>query len=259
MIVALTLLLGAVVAFASVFLGLGGGAVLVPLLPDVFNLGVREAVATSVFTIFLATSMNTFLFQRQGLVAWPVVLIMGPVSAVTAFLAARVSAFVETRLILMFLIGILSLVVIRGFMASFLKFDYQVAEPLTPRQKGLCFLGGGLAGVTSGLAGVGSGVIISPLMIILKVIEPVKLSPTANANMVFATGAASVAFLANGEFQGGFRWGLIHLDIAVGVFVSAMVLAHFLRPYQNRLPFRAKSLILNAMLVLLIVKSVRML
>src|SRR5690606_31105419 len=127
---------------------------------------------------------------------------------------------------------------------------------LSTKQKVFSGFGGALAGMTSGFVGVGSGVILSPVMIILKSVSPKQLSPTANANMFCATFAASLSNFLSGSPVKWNQWGLIRWDISLGVFLSAAFFAHFLRPHQNKLPFRLKSLILSILLISLIGKII---
>ena len=47
----LILLLGGFVGFISAFLGLGGGVVIVPLLPEILEISSHEAVATSLIEV----------------------------------------------------------------------------------------------------------------------------------------------------------------------------------------------------------------
>ena len=250
---------GLLVSLSSVFLGLGGGILLVPLLPDLFGITLKQAVATSITTIFFVVIVNTYKFHQARLVEWRIVVLMGPASLVTSFLAARLSTTVDPKWILITLAVILALVAVRGIVMSMSKIKYEVVTDLSTGQKAISVGGGALAGAASGFAGIGSGAILSPLMIILKIIEPAKLSPTANANMLFATGAGTLGFLTAGEFQNWSQWGNIRLDIAAGIFVVATILGGFLRPHQNKLPFIAKAILLNFLLLFLIGKVVYML
>lgn len=246
--------MGLFVSLVSVFIGLGGGILLVPLLPTVFGLSVHEAVATSLLTIVFVVSENTYRFHQKGLVRWPVVSMMGPVSAVTAVVAAQLSQSVDPDIILWALVGLLILVAIRTLLSSLLSKNYQAVDDLGAKEKLLSMFGGGLAGLASGFAGVGSGVILSPVMIFLKTVKPEQLSPTANANMMCTTAAASVSFLLSGSLVKWNQWGLVRWDIALGLFISASFFSRFLRPHQNKLPFAMKSLLLSLLLISLISK-----
>ena len=248
--------MGLLVSLVSIFLGLGGGLLLVPLLPFFLDLTIKEAVATSLLTIAFVVSHNTFKFHQAKLIRWPVVLWMGPASAITAIVATQISQRVDGRYILMALLGLLALVALRTLVFSFVSKSYQAKKTMGPADKGLSLLGGALAGTASGFAGVGSGIILSPVMIFLKTVKPEQLAPTANANMTITTIAASLSFIVSGEFVKWNQWGLIRWDIACGVFISAAFFGHFFRPHQNKLPFGIKSLLLSVLLIVLIAKII---
>ncbi len=252
-------LMGLCVSLVSVFIGLGGGILLVPLLPEIFQLSVHEAVATSLLTIVFVVSENTYKFHKMGEVNWKVVRLMGPISAVTAIIASQLAQQVDSNMILMALLLILILVAARTLFSSLLSKDYQAVEELTFSQKAFSVGGGAVAGLTSGFAGVGSGVILSPVMIFLKSVTPAQLTPTANANMMCTTLAASLSFIYSGELVKWNQWGLVRWDISLGIFLSAAFFSRFLRPHQNKLPFSIKSLLLALLLILLIFKIMRQL
>ena len=60
------------------FLGLGGGALIVPFLPIAAPMAQVEVIATSLFTILLVVVNNTISFHRKKLVSWKFALVMGP-------------------------------------------------------------------------------------------------------------------------------------------------------------------------------------
>ena len=250
-------IMGLLVSLVSVFIGLGGGILLVPLLPEIFGLTVHEAVATSLLTILFVVSENTYRFHQQNLIAWPVVWLMGPTSAVLAAIAAQASQQVDEEIILLVLVFLLFLIAVRTLFASLLNKPYVPRESLEGKERGVALIGGGIAGLTSGFAGVGAGVMLGPIMIFLRAVRPEQLSPTANANMVFTTLAASLSFVASGHAVKWNQWGLVRWDIALGVFISAAFCGYFLRPHQNKLPFKMKSLILALLLLFLIYKILK--
>ncbi len=249
-------LMGLCVSLVSVFIGLGGGILLVPLLPTLFGLSVHEAVATSLLTIVFVVTENTYKFSKMKVVNWPVVKLMGPFSAIFAVIAARLSQKADGDLILTVLVLLLILVALKTFLTSFSKKEYRPIKDFGVREKILAGGGGALAGLTSGFAGVGAGVILSPVMIFLRLVFPHQLVPTANANMMFTTLAASLTFIFSGHVVKWNQWGLIRWDIALGVFLCAGFFSHFFRPHQNKLPFKIKSLLLAFLLTFLIVKVV---
>ena len=249
-------IMGLFVSLVSVFIGLGGGIVLVPLLPSIFRLNIHESVATSLFTIFFVVSENTYRFhkEKQELINWPVVFLMGPVAAFMAMISAKISQKVNPDRILDVLAIILVLIALKNLFSSFfLSKNYEIL-PLEGRKKIFSIGGGALAGLTSGFTGIGSGVILSPVMIFLKTVKPVQLVPTANASMVFATLGACLSLLIDGQPVRWNQWGPVRWDIALGLFVSASFFSSFFRLHQDKLSLKIKSILLSLVLGGLIFK-----
>lgn len=250
------LILGLFVSLASVFIGLGGGVILVPLFPSVFKLSVHESVATSVLIVFLVVSENTYRFhkEKQDLINWLVVWSMSVPATFTAIIASQISKKVNPDRIFDVLVIILILIALKNLFFSFSKKDRSCLSTLGIKEKLFSAGAGALAGLTSGFAGVGSGVILSPIMILLKIVKSVQLVPTANASMVFATLGACLSFFVTGKPVQWNQWGLIRLDIALGLFISASLFSSFFRPYQDKLSIKIKSLLLSLVLSGLIFK-----
>ncbi len=254
MIFFILLVLGFLTSLVSVFLGPGGGIIMIPLLPLVGGLTVHEAVATSLVTIFCVVSDNAYRFSKNSLVRWPVVGLMGPLAIPSAIIAALVAPSVDERLILTVFLTLLIFVALRTLLSAFLNRDYEVSDNFTFSQKVFLPMGGLLAGTTSGFTGVGAGIILAPLMIFLKVVRPEQLVPTANATMMCTTFAGSLTYIYNGELVKWNQWGLIRWDVALVIFMVSSFFSSYFRPHQNKLPLRMKSILLFLLLVLLILR-----
>jgi len=246
MIFMAVVLLGLLVSLVSVFLGLGGGTLLVPLLPTFFGISIHQAVATSVLTIFLTVSSNTVFFHRQGLVNWSLVFLMGPPALVTAFIAGYFGQRMDECFILGLLMILLGAIGIKNILQ---RGEYKQVWPLSFRQKFGASLGGVLGGLGSGLAGIGSGSIFSSTVIVLKMVEPRQLSPTANGCMVLTSFGAVLSFLIGGMNGEGSWDQWIQWPLSVSIFLVSQGFAYFLRPKQNSLPFLLKSTILSILLL----------
>src|SRR5687767_6470439 len=90
-LVFLCLTLGLIVGASSTLFGIGGGIFVVPLLTLFTGMSTFEAVATSLFTVFLVTLVNTIEFSRKGFVRWPIGLLLGIPSAVVAVVSGAVA------------------------------------------------------------------------------------------------------------------------------------------------------------------------
>ena len=79
------LLMGGLVGATSSLLGLGGGFMIVPLLPLITGIDHREAIATSLMTILFISSTNSYFFHKQSLVKWKLALALGSSTAIGSY------------------------------------------------------------------------------------------------------------------------------------------------------------------------------
>ena len=95
MILLLVGILGLVVGLLSTLLGLGGGILIVPALPLLIDLGQKSTIATSLLTISMLVSVNSWSFHKKGRVIWPVAIPIGIATAISAlgfsFIASRMN------------------------------------------------------------------------------------------------------------------------------------------------------------------------
>ena len=98
------LVIGAAVGFFAGLLGIGGGAVMVPLLVLVFS--AQGLPAEHILHVALGTAMATIMFtsissmrahHAHGAVDWPVARAMAPGILTGAFFAALLAGFIPTR------------------------------------------------------------------------------------------------------------------------------------------------------------------
>ena len=118
-----------------------------------------------------------------------------------------------------------------------------------------------LTGGTSALTGTGSGVIISPLLLNWGGLKNSQVSPTANAVMIFTTLSGTLAFLSlpqnlTDTQTNPMKYGLIHIDQVLILFVSASLCAYFGRKYQNKLNSQQRKWILGSLLLTLAIKMI---
>ena len=250
------LIIGFFSGLVSVFLGLGGGMVLVPLLMELFSLTLVQSVALSVFITFLVTSTNSYKFHRQGLVDWHIVGWVGPVTALSSLGGAWISPSVGESWMTWVLVFVLFFIFIKTLF--FLFFHPHLLDEKRQRDWKFYFglmAGGSLAGWVCGMAGMGAGVILSSLLILLKAVGPKQLSPTANANLALASGGATWAYLQQDmgpyPLSNSLYWFLIF-----GIYVCAFFFTALFRPHQSRLPQKWKLLFLSLWIFMAMVKLV---
>ncbi len=215
--------IGGLGGVVSVFLGLGGGILFVTLLPMFAEISHRETVATSLLTTFLIVSLNSYFFARQSLVKWKVVFTIVPSAAIGSYTAATLSHFIGERHLQFIFVGVIFLLALRTFL--------NVPGAKKNIRWPLASLVGVSVGGASGLAGIGAGVILSPVLLNWGGVKGYEVSPTSNAVMVFTTLFATLVFFEL-PHDNMARFGLIHMDKVLVLFVAASVCAHFGRSYQ---------------------------
>ncbi|MEC0271945.1 sulfite exporter TauE/SafE family protein [Peribacillus frigoritolerans] len=83
-----------VVGFSSGLFGIGGGALMVPVMMLLFFFPSHMAVATSMFMVFLSSITNSITHISLGNVNWPYAFALIP----GAWFGAKLGAFINTRL-----------------------------------------------------------------------------------------------------------------------------------------------------------------
>ena len=170
------LLTGMVVGLLSTVFGVGGGIIMVPVLSLILPYSHVEAVATSLATIFLVVSVNTYFFNKKKLVVWRIVFWIAITSGVCSLLAAWAATMVPEKILIGLFICILFWIAIQTFLIR------AENEPLpwNKTRKIIPLLIGILSGTIAGPTGVGGGAITTPLMLKTGLVAPVQAPPTSN-------------------------------------------------------------------------------
>ena len=209
---------GIAVAFISTLFGLGGGIIMVPILSLILPYSHLEAVATSLMTILMVASFNTYNFNKKKVIVWSVVPWIALTSSIFAFISAYFSTYVPEDLLILIFLGFLLWVASQTFL---LAPDSEHEDK--PQSKKIIPLGiGTLSGMISGVTGIGGGGITTPLMLVSGLVKNVQAAPTSNAIMIFTTLFASISF-AYADFQAGgyLTIGYIHMDTALLLFAGS--------------------------------------
>lgn len=249
------LLLGVGIGVVSAFLGLGGGILIVPLLPLVTTLNQHEVIGTSLFTILLVVTNNTIQFHFKKLVVWRAALIMGPISAVFAYFFAGLGLVLPESVLVAILAAVCFL------MSTWTMIKKQPKAEIVKLKLDhvvLVFLifASAVAGALSGLLGIGSGMIVGAVLLNLRALPNAMLSPTNNAIMMFTCAAGAFVYMQGGMDEEAFTIGRVHLIEAILLFTGAFLSSQFARKYQHMLPAYIRKWFLGGLLLLLGIKSV---
>lgn len=175
---------GCAIGLFSSFFGIGGGALIVPVLYSLYP-GIEDTVviSTSLGSIFFMTMINSFNFYKAKLApAKRVVIIFGINALLGGFLGSQLTYMVNTEVSKKIIAITLILIVFKNLFFKTKKSDGAMKDSeLNLAMTG--FFGAFVSSVT----GLGGGVIFVPMLISL-VRLPVKLVPAySNVIMVFAT------------------------------------------------------------------------
>ena len=163
-------LMGTLVGFLGGFLGVGGGAVMIPLLnywvfpslrvsPEVV---IHLCFGTTLAIIIPGSFAGSLAQTRIGNVNWRVVSLLAMPGIPGSFLGSTIAAYLPSH-VLRPLFGIL-LIIISAQMFLQKKVPGETTDPSSPRLSAILIVGA-VVGLFSGLFGLGGGVIAIPLMV----------------------------------------------------------------------------------------------
>lgn len=272
MVLLSALLLGLGVGLLSSFLGVGGGILMVPLMPHLFAIDGRVAVATSLFTVFITVFFNTLMFARRKLMDFKLIFAIGMVAALSGFLTSFTTGWVQPRTLRYILAGVLILLgchlllslfgnrervkspsTAKGMASPVESAEGQMSEPFRLGQWVLLVTLGIGAGVLSAFTGVGSGLLLTPVLVVAMVGQPQKVVPTVNGIMAMTTSFSVLGYLMQdpGQNMHPYQLGYVRLDIAFLLLVAALSAGRIGQLYQSSLSARARKQLLVVLLFLL--------
>ena len=249
---------GIVAGLAAGLFGIGGGAVIVPVLYFLLTaLGYEEtamhvAVATSLATIILTSIRSVMAHNKRGAVDWDVIKGWSPWIVLGAILGQLIAGFVSKEgLTLVF--G--SLLLILAMQLYFGRPNWKLADDLpagAPRA-GL----GGLLGALSAIMGIGGGTFGVSLMTICG--RPIHQAVATAAGFGVAIGLpGAIVAIANGLGKAGLPpFSLGHVNVPAFVLISACTVT--MAPVGAALAHRLDAGLLRKLFgILLVLVSIRM-
>jgi uncharacterized membrane protein YfcA len=249
--------LGAVAGFFAGLLGVGGGAIMVPVLALMF--ATQGFPQEHLMHLSLGTSMATIIFTSisslrahhgHGAVIWPIVRTIAPGIVVGTLAGAQVAAAVPTRPLAIFFAVFIGYVAVQ----MILNVKPKPSREL-PGRTGMFAVGAGIGGI-SALVAIGGGSLSVPFMTWCNVRMhqaigtsaaiglPIALAGTAGY-MLAGHGAAS---LPPGSF------GFIYLPALAGTVVASMLVAPFGARAAHALPVATLKKVFALVLLLLLAK-----
>jgi uncharacterized membrane protein YfcA len=230
---------GVFVGFFAGLLGIGGGAVMVPILSLTFasrgfssDHVVHMALATSMATIIPGAFASAWTHHQHQAVNWDVLRKMVPGILVGTFSGAITAHFASTAFLKSFFVGFIC------FLAVQLLFDIRPkSRHALPGSTGL-FAFGVLMGVISSFAGIG-GAVLSIAFLTWCNMRMHEAIGTAAAIGVPLAIAGTVGFVATGMMDRELPpWslGYVYLPAFAGIAITSFVVAPLGAKLAHRMP-----------------------
>ena len=249
--------------FTGVFagmLGVGGGAVMVPILAMMFSAQafpdahlMHLALGTSMATIIFTSLSSLRAHHQHGAVLWPIVRAISPGIIVGTLTGAHFAAQVPTRPLAVFFAVFMSYVALQLILNVKPKASRQL-----PGAAGMFAVGSGI-GVISALAAIGGGTMSVPFMTWCNVKMHNAIGTSAAIGFPIAV-AGTVGYLWSGSAamqDGGLpagSYGFIYLPALAGTAIASMLAAPFGARMAHRLPVATLKKVFAVVILLLLAK-----
>ncbi|TAL07711.1 MAG: sulfite exporter TauE/SafE family protein, partial [Porticoccaceae bacterium] len=234
--------IGAVAGLVAGVFGLGGGAVVVPVLifafqwqgmaPEVLT---HMAIGTSLATIVVTAMSAIRTHQRRGAIRWRLVAQLVPGVLVGTMLGGLVAARLKGEL-LQFGFGAFLLLV-----AFQMAFGVRVqAREGQPPGRALQTGAGATIGFASGIFGIGGGSLTVPYLSWCR--EPMVIAVATSSALglpIALSGAATYVFGGHGDLAlPEWSWGFVYLPALLGIVATSTPFARWGARLAHRLPER---------------------
>jgi len=251
------LALGAVAGFFAGLLGVGGGAIMVPVLAMMF--AAQGFPGTHLMHLALGTSMATIVFtsissfrahHKHGAVIWPIVRDIAPGIVVGTLAASQVAARVPTRPLAIFFATFISYVAVQMILNVKPKPSRQL-----PGRLGMFTVGAGIGGI-SAMVAIGGGSLSVPFMTWCNVKVHQAIGTSAAIGFPIAL-AGTIGYMVSGHGADGLpvgSFGFIYLPALAATVVASMLVAPFGAKVAHSLPVATIKKVFAGVLILLSAK-----
>lgn len=253
------LALGAVAGFFAGLLGVGGGAIMVPVLALMFAAqGIPDAhlmhlaLGTSMAAIVFTSISSLRAHHAHGAVQWPIVRTIAPGILLGTFLGAQLASLIPTRPLAIFFTVFMSYVAFQMLANIKPKPTRQL-----PGSLGMFLVGSGI-GAISALVAIGGGSLSVPFMTWCNVKMHHAIGTSAAIGLPIAL-AGTLGYLVGGvgaaDLPAG-SFGYIHLPALVACVAMSTLTAPLGAKAAHRLPVPTLKKIFAGVILLLLAKMV---
>lgn len=252
-----SLLPGAVAGFFAGLFGLGGGAVIVPILVMLLSRqgvvaeqAMLVAVATSLATMLLTSTSSIIAHHRLGATHWRRALRLSPGILFGAVLGAILAEQVGGNVIRCLFVGYLLAVAIQMAWQLAPQRQLRKDRPLLDAAVSV------LIGVLSAIVGIGGGTMTVPYLVSRGMAMKNAVATSSVCGLPIAlAGTASYAWLGWGRTAlPDWSVGYVYLPAFAGIAMCSVLTAPFGAKLANSLPTRRLKRYFSLVLVLLAVK-----
>lgn len=223
---------GVLAGLVSGLFGIGGGALVVPLLL-LMQIPIHDAVSLSLVYILFTSSSGSVSYWRQNLIDFRAALTMAAASALSVQLGLQILKNLEPRELTWLYVGFMLLVQTMFVLRE--RLPEQITDPPPARRYVAWVVTGLLAGVLSSLFGVGGGFIMVPLLAMVGGM-PLKRATGTSLATVFLIALLGVA---GHWFQGAFAATLrLHAGPLLLMCCGGLLAAPWGVAWNNRLSDR---------------------
>ncbi len=249
------------VGFVSSFFGIGGGAIIIPVLFSLFpNLPAQALLPVSLGMIFFNTIINLFLFKKQSLLPSKKTFIILFAGCLIGALSGSSILYLIDSLMIKKIFAITLIVV---SIKTFLSKEKTSSDTLTEPPITL-FLTGLAGAFLSAITGLGGGIIYVPIfMSVIKM--PLKyISPFSNTAMLFASSLGLLPHLFKpldltsielNEFYKMFYIGHVNFLFIFIMLIGASLSSRLGSNLNSKVSFNHKKIALGMLLLVFSLKT----
>lgn len=253
------LVLGAVAGFFAGLLGVGGGAIMVPVLALMFAAQgfsdahlMHLALGTSMAAIVFTSISSLRAHHQHGAVQWPIVRTITPGILLGTFAGAQLASIIPTRPLAIFFTVFMSYVAFQMLANIKPKPSRQLPGPV-----GMFAVGGGIGSV-SALVAIGGGSLSVPFMTWCNVKMHHAIGTSAAIGLPIAL-AGTAGYLVGGAGTIGLptgSFGYIYLPALLACVAMSILTAPLGAKAAHKLPVATLKKIFAGVILLLLAKMV---
>ncbi len=251
------LAIGAAVGFFAGLLGIGGGAIMVPLLVMLFDAQglprehiLHLAVGSAMATILLTSISSVRAHSQRGALRWDLVKAMTPGMLLGGLAGSAVAGSIPTRLLaLLFSILIF-------FAAVNILIERKPAPSRALPRAGVFFFGGFVISGASAFVAIGGALMTVPFLVYCQVPILQAIGTAAALGFPIAL-ASSIGFVASGLANPGLPpWslGYVYLPAFAGITITSVLFAPLGAYVTHRMPTRILRRVFACLMFALAIK-----